>query len=82
MGCGSSLPSAPLLLLLLLNRLPPDITGGQGQKKKIILNIFTLYATAVEPRVHINNKHTNFQFENLWIINGKQLTLVVNFLFG
>jgi hypothetical protein len=27
-------------------------------------------APAVEPRVHINHEQTNFQFGNLWIING------------
>jgi hypothetical protein len=32
------------LLLLLLNRLPPDITGGQGLKKNI-LHIIFLYDT-------------------------------------
>jgi hypothetical protein len=37
---------------------------------------------AVEQIVHINNQHTNVQFGKLWIINGKQLILVVNFLFG
>jgi hypothetical protein len=27
-------------------------------------------APAVEPRVHINDQHTNFQFGKLWIIQG------------
>jgi hypothetical protein len=27
-------------------------------------------APAVEPRVHIDNKNTNFQIGKLWIING------------
>jgi hypothetical protein len=39
-------------------------------------------APAVEPRVHINVQHTNFQFGKITDYEWKQLILVVNFLFG
>ncbi len=31
-------------------------------------------APAVEPRIHINEQHTNFQFAKIWIINGNNLS--------
>jgi hypothetical protein len=39
-------------------------------------------APAVEPRVHIIDQHTNFQFGKFLIINGKKLIHVINVLFG
>jgi hypothetical protein len=35
-----------------------------------------------EPRVHINDQHTDFQFGKLWISKWKQLIFVVNFFYG
>jgi hypothetical protein len=33
------------------------------------------YTPAVEPRIHINDQHINFQFGKLWIINGNNKSL-------
>ncbi len=33
-------------------------------------------------RVHLNDRHTNFQFGKFLIINGNKYSFVVNFLFG
>jgi hypothetical protein len=41
-GFLSGIFSPNLLLLLLLNRLPPDITGGQGQKKTFLKQFYKL----------------------------------------
>jgi hypothetical protein len=60
-----------------LSAQPQKQREGQGTAAKHWLRQFPALpsATAVEPRVHMNDQHTNIQFGKIKIINGNNESL-------